>query len=41
MTFRSGLGSLLRPEDSGAILIDHQRYQLAKLNSHDPQELIS
>ena len=37
MTFRNGLDSLLRPEDSVLVLIDHQPYQLANLNSHDPQ----
>ncbi|VFR44969.1 Small molecule metabolism [plant metagenome] len=29
MTFRNGLDSLLRPEDSVLVLIDHQPYQLA------------
>jgi len=37
MTIRNGLDSLLRPEDSVLVLIDHQPYQLAKLNSHDPR----
>jgi nicotinamidase-related amidase len=36
MTFRNGLKSLLRPEDSVLVLIDHQPFQLANLNSHDP-----
>ena len=36
MTFRNGLASLLRPEDSVLVLIDHQPYQLANVNSHDP-----
>jgi len=36
MTSRNGLASLLRPEDSVLVLIDHQPYQLANLNSHDP-----
>ena len=36
MTFRNGLSSLLRPEDSVLVLIDHQPYQLTNLNSHDP-----
>ncbi|MCR6702653.1 MAG: hydrolase [Dokdonella sp.] len=36
MSFRNGLDSLLRPEDSVLVLIDHQPYQLANLNSHDP-----
>ncbi len=34
MTFRNGLDSLLRPEDSVLLLIDHQPYQLANLTSH-------
>ena len=33
----TGLDALLRPEDSVLVLIDHQPYQLANLNSHDPQ----
>lgn len=41
MTFRNGLDSLLRPEDSVLILIDHQPYQLANLNSHDPQMVVN
>lgn len=41
MTFRSGLASLLRPEDSVLVLIDHQPYQLANLNSHDPHVVVN
>ncbi|PRY04510.1 nicotinamidase-related amidase [Paraburkholderia sp. BL27I4N3] len=41
MTFRNGLNSLLRPEDSVLVLIDHQPYQLANLNSHDPQAVVN
>ena len=41
MTFRNGLNSLLRPEDSVLVLIDHQAYQLANLNSHDPQAVVN
>jgi hypothetical protein len=37
MTFRNGLASLLRPEDSVLVLIDHQPHQLANVNSHEPQ----
>lgn len=37
MTLGNGLDALLRPKDSVLVLIDHQPYQLAKLNSHDPQ----
>lgn len=41
MSFRNGLKSLLRPEDSVVVLIDHQPYQLANLNSHDPQMVVN
>ncbi len=41
MTFRNGLNSLLRPEDSVLLLIDHQPYQLANMNSHDPQAVVN
>jgi nicotinamidase-related amidase len=41
MIFRNGLDSLLRPEDSVLVLIDHQPYQLANLNSHDPQAVVN
>src|SRR3546814_9978795 len=37
MNFRNGLSPLLRPEDSVLLLIDHQPYQLANVNSHEPQ----
>jgi nicotinamidase-related amidase len=41
MTFRNGLNSLLRPEDSILVLIDHQAFQLAGLGSHDPQMVVN
>lgn len=41
MTSRNGLASLLRPQDSVLVLIDHQPYQLANLNSHEPQMVIN
>ena len=37
----NGLNALLRPEDSVLVLIDHQPYQLANLNSHDPQTAVN
>lgn len=37
----NGLAALLRPEDSVLVLIDHQPYQLANLNSHDPQMAVN
>ncbi len=40
MTPRTGLDSLLRPEDSVLVLIDHQPYQLANVNSHEPQMVL-
>jgi nicotinamidase-related amidase len=41
MTFRNGLNSLLRPEDSVLVLIDHQAYQMSSLNSHDSQAVVN
>lgn len=41
MTFRNGLASLLRPEDSVLVLIDHQPFQLANLNSHEPHMVVN
>lgn len=41
MAFRNGLESLLRPQDSVLVLIDHQPYQLANVNSHDPQAVVN
>lgn len=41
MTFRNGLDSLLRPEDSVLVLIDHQPFQLTNLNSHDPHMAVN
>lgn len=41
MSFRNGLNSLLRPEDSVLLLIDHQPCQLANVNSHDPQAVVN
>src|SRR5918993_3728687 len=34
---KPGLDALLRPEDSVLVLIAHQPFQLANLNSHEPQ----
>ncbi|RRW68956.1 hydrolase [Pseudomonas fluorescens] len=41
MAFRNGLASLLRPEDSVLLLIDHQPFQLTNLNSHDPHAAVN
>ncbi len=36
-----GLQGLLRPEDSIVVLIDHQPFQFANLNSHEPTLIIN
>jgi nicotinamidase-related amidase len=41
MKLRNGLSSLLRPEDSVLVLIDHQAFQLTNVNSHDPQAVVN
>lgn len=41
MSFRNGFDSLLRPEDSVLVLIDHQPFQLANLNSHVPRDVVA
>lgn len=41
MAFRNGVASLLRPEDSVLVLIDHQPFQLTNLNSHDPHAAVN
>jgi hypothetical protein len=38
---RTGLDALLRPEDSILVLIDHQPYQFASLNSHEPTMIVN
>lgn len=38
---KTGLKALLRPEDSILVLIDHQPYQFANLNSHEPMMIIN
>lgn len=40
-TPKIGLEALLRPEDSIVVLIDHQPYQMANLNSHEPMMIIN
>lgn len=41
MTSRNGLDSLLRPEGPVLVLDDHQPYQRANLNSHDPHMVVN
>lgn len=38
---KKGLEALLRPEDSILVLIDHQPFQFANLNSHEPSMIIN
>jgi nicotinamidase-related amidase len=38
---KTGLDALLRPEDSFLVLIDHQPYQFANLNSHEPTMVVN
>jgi nicotinamidase-related amidase len=38
---KRGLDALLRPEDSIVVLIDHQPFQFANLNSHEPAMVIN
>jgi nicotinamidase-related amidase len=38
---KTGLDALLRPEDSVLVLIDHQPYQFANLNSHEPTTIVN
>lgn len=38
---KTGLPGLLRPQDSILVLIDHQPYQFANLNSHDPTAIVN
>src|SRR5438874_13155039 len=41
MPAKTGLDALLRPEDSFLVLIDHQPYQFANLNSHEPTMIVN
>jgi nicotinamidase-related amidase len=38
---KTGLEALLRPEDSILVLIDHQPFQFANLNSHEPSSVVN
>ena len=40
-SIKTGLEALLRPEDSIVVLIDHQPFQFANLNSHEPTMIIN
>lgn len=41
MPLRNGLASLLRPQESVLVLIDHQPYQFMNINSHDPTMIVN
>jgi nicotinamidase-related amidase len=41
MPAKTGLDALLRPQDSVLVLIDHQPYQFANLNSHEPTMIVN
>jgi nicotinamidase-related amidase len=41
MPAKTGLDALLRPQDSILVLMDHQPYQFANLNSHDPATIVN
>jgi nicotinamidase-related amidase len=41
MPAKTGLDALLRPENSVLVLIDHQPYQFANLNSHEPTMIVN
>src|SRR5258706_9591507 len=36
----SGLDSLLTPEESVLVLVDHQAFQFANMHSHEPQLVV-
>ena len=38
---KAGLGALLTPENSVLVLIDHQPFQFANLNSHEPTMVVN
>lgn len=38
---KNGLQALLTPEESVVVLIDHQPFQFANLNSHDPSTIVN
>ena len=40
-TAKTGLDALLTPEESVLVLIDHQPYQFANLNSHEPTMIVN
>ena len=41
MTHKFGLDALLAPQNSVLVLIDHQPFQLANVNSHEPTLVIN
>src|SRR5260370_30011777 len=41
MPAKTGLDALLRPQHSILVLMDHQPYQFANLNSHEPTMIVN
>ena len=40
-SLKTGLNALLTPEESVLVLIDHQPFQFANLNSHEPTVIVN
>jgi hypothetical protein len=40
-SLKTSLNALLTPEESVSVLIDHQPFQLANLNSHEPMMIVN
>jgi nicotinamidase-related amidase len=40
-SLKTGLNALLTPEESVLVLIDHQAFQFANLNSHEPSMIVN
>ena len=40
-SLKTGLNALLTPEESVLVLIDHQPFQFANLNSHEPTMIVN
>jgi len=40
-SLKTGLNAVLTPEESVLVLIDHQPFQFANLNSHEPTMIVN
>jgi nicotinamidase-related amidase len=40
-SLKTGMNALLTPEESVLVLIDHQPFQFANLNSHEPTMIVN